>query len=168
MICSDRNWKRLEAAGISTGSVGWPALRPGADWAGVHLDETFAEPNGKTAADWALPLSCASSDAREDPAAAGASDSNHHGSHAGLRAGIASDRSIKADAAPCFHGLLGAAAEAGPVSNRSENLLLIMLLHARRHSGDRHQRLSHLIEQLSGVLLFPQRHGEKFHDCRLV
>jgi Tfp pilus assembly protein PilF len=59
-------WARLEAAGVSTGSVGWPAVRPGADWAGVHLDETFSEPNGKTAADWALPLSCAPSELREE------------------------------------------------------------------------------------------------------
>jgi Tfp pilus assembly protein PilF len=59
-------WSQLEAAGISTGSVGWPAIRPGADWAGLHLDETFAEPTGKTAADWALPLSCARADVRED------------------------------------------------------------------------------------------------------
>ena len=62
-------WMRLEAAGNSTGSVGWPAIRPGADWAGLHLDETFAEPTGKTAADWALPLSCAPADVRDDIAA---------------------------------------------------------------------------------------------------
>jgi len=58
-------WARLEAAGISTGSVGWLAIRPGADWAGVHLDETFAEPTGRTAADWALPLACAPAHLRE-------------------------------------------------------------------------------------------------------
>lgn len=58
-------WSRLQAAGISTGSVGWPAIRPGADWVGIHLDETFAEPTGKTAADWALPLSCAPAHVRE-------------------------------------------------------------------------------------------------------
>ena len=58
-------WARLEAAGISTGSVGWPAIAPGADWAGVHLDETFVQPTGKTAEDWALPLRCAPADARE-------------------------------------------------------------------------------------------------------
>jgi tetratricopeptide (TPR) repeat protein len=56
----------LQAAGISTGSVGWPAIRPGADWAGIHLDETFAEPSGKNAADWALPLSCAPPEVREE------------------------------------------------------------------------------------------------------
>jgi tetratricopeptide (TPR) repeat protein len=58
-------WTRLEAAGISTGSVGWPAIRPGADWPGLHLDETFAEPTGKNAADWALPLSCAPPQVRD-------------------------------------------------------------------------------------------------------
>src|ERR1700744_2900620 len=49
-------WARLESAGFSTASAGWPAIRHGADWNGLHLDETFADPTGKTAADWALPL----------------------------------------------------------------------------------------------------------------
>ena len=59
-------WSRLQAAGVSTGSVGWPAMQPGADWPGVHIDETFADPTGKTAADWALPLRCAPLDARDE------------------------------------------------------------------------------------------------------
>lgn len=59
-------WMRLETAGISTGSVGWPAIRPGAEWQGIHLDETFAEATGKAAADWALPLSCAPANVREE------------------------------------------------------------------------------------------------------
>jgi Flp pilus assembly protein TadD len=59
-------WARLQAAGVSTGSVGWPAIRPGADWAGLHIDETFADPTGRTAADWALPLSCAPREVREE------------------------------------------------------------------------------------------------------
>ena len=58
-------WMRLQAAGFSTGSVGWPAIWPGADWAGVHLDETFADPTGRNAADWALPLWCAPMAVRE-------------------------------------------------------------------------------------------------------
>jgi tetratricopeptide (TPR) repeat protein len=58
-------WARLEAAGVTTGSVGWPGIAPGADWAGVHLDQTFAEATGKTATDWALPLRCAPLDARD-------------------------------------------------------------------------------------------------------
>jgi tetratricopeptide (TPR) repeat protein len=58
-------WARLEAAGLSTGGVGWPAIRPGSAWAGLHLDETFADPTGKTAADWSLPLNCAPAAARE-------------------------------------------------------------------------------------------------------
>ena len=58
-------WARLEAANVSTGSVGWPAIAPGADWPGVHLDQGFVEPTGKTAEDWALPLRCAPTGARE-------------------------------------------------------------------------------------------------------
>ena len=58
-------WATLEAAGVSTGSVAWPALAPGADWAGVHIDDRFCEMTGKTAADWALPRRCAPDDLRE-------------------------------------------------------------------------------------------------------
>jgi Type I phosphodiesterase / nucleotide pyrophosphatase len=58
-------WARLEAAGVPTGSVGWPGVQPGADWAGAHIDETFADPTGKTAADWALPLRCAPGEFRD-------------------------------------------------------------------------------------------------------
>jgi len=57
-------WARLEVAGTSTGSVGWPAIAPGAQWGGVHVDQTFAEPTGKTAEEWALPLRCAPPDTR--------------------------------------------------------------------------------------------------------
>lgn len=57
-------WSRLAAAGVSTGSVGWPASRPGASWPGVHLDDSFAEPSGPDALDWALPLQCAPADVR--------------------------------------------------------------------------------------------------------
>jgi tetratricopeptide (TPR) repeat protein len=52
-------WARLEAAGISTGSLAWPASRPGADWMGVHVDETFVGASGRFGEDWALPLHCA-------------------------------------------------------------------------------------------------------------
>ncbi len=51
-------WATLEAAGISTGSVAWWATRPGADWAGIHVDDAFAEATGRTGADWALPRRC--------------------------------------------------------------------------------------------------------------
>jgi hypothetical protein len=51
-------WARLEAAGVSTGGVGWPAARPGAGWAGLHLDEDFAAASGRTGQDWALPRRC--------------------------------------------------------------------------------------------------------------
>ncbi len=51
-------WARLEAAGVSTAGVGWPAIAPGADWPGVHIDERFGEMTGKTATDWALPRRC--------------------------------------------------------------------------------------------------------------
>jgi tetratricopeptide (TPR) repeat protein len=62
-------WARLEAAGVSTGSVGWPATQPGVDWAGVHIDPTFANPNGKTPEDWSLPLDCAPFALRDEIAA---------------------------------------------------------------------------------------------------
>jgi tetratricopeptide (TPR) repeat protein len=58
-------WARLEAAGVSTSSVGWPALAPGRDWAGVHIDDRFCDMTGKTAADWALPRGCLPDDLRD-------------------------------------------------------------------------------------------------------
>ncbi len=48
-------WARLEAAGVSTGSAGWPATRPGDAWPGLHVDDRFAPPTGFTREDWALP-----------------------------------------------------------------------------------------------------------------
>jgi len=58
-------WARLAEAGVSTGSVGWPAARPGAAWAGDHVDRDFAVATGRSHDDWALPLDCAPPDARE-------------------------------------------------------------------------------------------------------
>jgi len=58
-------WARLEAAGVATGGVGWPVSRPGAAWAGVHVDPDFAAPTGRTPMEWALPLHCAPPEARE-------------------------------------------------------------------------------------------------------
>jgi hypothetical protein len=58
-------WARLEAAGVSTGSVCWPAAGPGADWPGVHIDRGFAEATGPIRRDWALPRRCAPPAARE-------------------------------------------------------------------------------------------------------
>ncbi len=58
-------WSRLEAAGVSTGSVCWPASRPGDDWPGLHVDNSFAEPTGADHRTWALPLHCAPATARE-------------------------------------------------------------------------------------------------------
>ncbi len=58
-------WARLEAAGISTGSVGWPASRPGADWPGLHVDDSFADSTGRDEESWALPLRCAPAGRRE-------------------------------------------------------------------------------------------------------
>jgi tetratricopeptide (TPR) repeat protein len=58
-------WARLEAAGRSTGSAGWPALRSGAAWAGVHIDDRYALPTAPKAQDWALPLRCAPEPVRE-------------------------------------------------------------------------------------------------------
>ncbi len=51
-------WARLEAAGVSTGSVAWRASRPGAEWPGVHIDESFPDPSGIRPGDWALPRRC--------------------------------------------------------------------------------------------------------------
>ena len=58
-------WARLAAAGVSTGSVGWPASRPGAAWAGDHVDRDFAVATAPNHNDWALPLHCAPADTRE-------------------------------------------------------------------------------------------------------
>jgi hypothetical protein len=58
-------WARLAQAGISTGGVAWPSIRPGAAWAGAHVDEDFAEATGRNGADWALPLRCAPGDVRD-------------------------------------------------------------------------------------------------------
>lgn len=59
-------WALLSAAGVTTASVAWPGSRPGDAWAGLHLDEDFAVPSGRTGAEWALPPHCAPPDARED------------------------------------------------------------------------------------------------------
>jgi hypothetical protein len=58
-------WETLAAAGVSVGSVAWPAARPGAAWTGVHIDRDFATATGPDHAGWALPLDCAPADARE-------------------------------------------------------------------------------------------------------
>ena len=58
-------WARLSAADISTGSVAWPSSRPGASWAGWHLDEDFVEATGRRGLDWALPLRCVPDDLRD-------------------------------------------------------------------------------------------------------
>lgn len=57
-------WSRLAAAGVSTGSVAWPAARHGADWPGDHIDRDFAAATGRDAADWTLPIRCARPDLR--------------------------------------------------------------------------------------------------------
>ena len=58
-------WARLEAAGITTGSVDWPASCPGAGWPGLHIDDSFPESSGRAADVWALPLHCVPSNRRE-------------------------------------------------------------------------------------------------------
>ena len=58
-------WARLAAAGVSTGSVAWPASRDGADWDGVHIDDSYAQPSGKSRTDWSLPRRCAPDWARD-------------------------------------------------------------------------------------------------------
>ena len=59
-------WARLAAAGVTTGGIAWPAMRPGAAWPGVHLDEDFIEATGETHDDWVLPRRCAPANLRED------------------------------------------------------------------------------------------------------
>jgi tetratricopeptide (TPR) repeat protein len=49
-------WARLEANGVRTGSVAWPAARPGDSWTGLHIDEDAVQPTSRDPADWALPL----------------------------------------------------------------------------------------------------------------
>jgi tetratricopeptide (TPR) repeat protein len=58
-------WTRLEAAGIRTGVVAWPGSRPGADWGGLVVDDSFAEASGATAQAWALPRRCVPEQLRE-------------------------------------------------------------------------------------------------------
>jgi hypothetical protein len=48
-------WERLHAAGVNTGSVSWPAARPGAEWPGVHLDDSILEASSLKVEHWALP-----------------------------------------------------------------------------------------------------------------
>ena len=50
---------------MSTASVNWPGARHGADWAGWHIDDAFAEASAKNPADWALPRTCMPRDLRE-------------------------------------------------------------------------------------------------------
>jgi tetratricopeptide (TPR) repeat protein len=58
-------WRRLSQAGVSTGSVGWPASRPGAGWDGDHIDRDFADPSARDREGWALPPHCAPAGLRD-------------------------------------------------------------------------------------------------------
>lgn len=58
-------WERLEEAGVPTAGIAWPASAPGAEWPGLHIDETYARPTGRSWEDWALPLHCAPRAERE-------------------------------------------------------------------------------------------------------
>ena len=58
-------WVRLEAAGVSTGSVAWRASSPGAGWPGAHVDERFADASSTDPQDWALPRRCVPDDLRD-------------------------------------------------------------------------------------------------------
>ena len=48
-------WELLEAEGIATATVNWPATAAADRWPGIHVDETFAVPSGAGFADWPLP-----------------------------------------------------------------------------------------------------------------
>ncbi len=58
-------WARLEAAGVSSGRVVWPAARRGAAWPGAFVDEDFILASSRFPEDWALPLGCVPRDLRE-------------------------------------------------------------------------------------------------------
>lgn len=58
-------WVGLAKAGISTGSVAWPASRPGDDWAGMHIDDSLPVASGNSWDEWALPPHCAPAELRE-------------------------------------------------------------------------------------------------------
>jgi len=53
-------WELLEAEGIATACVNWPATSPADRWPGVHVDEAFAMPSGDSFENWALPEHCLS------------------------------------------------------------------------------------------------------------
>ena len=57
-------------------------------------------------------------------------------------------------------GLAARIGRCDPAKNR--------LLDTRRHFRNRHQGLSDLIQKLTGILLFPERHGEELNDRRLM
>ena len=57
-------------------------------------------------------------------------------------------------------GLAARIGRCDPAKNR--------LLDTRRHFRNRHQGLSDLIQKLTGILLFPERHGEELNDRRLT
>ena len=60
-------WEVLEAAGLHTACVGWPATAPGAGWPGRHVDERFAQASGSDFTTWAIPAGAvAPSRLRED------------------------------------------------------------------------------------------------------
>ena len=48
-------WQVLEAAGVPTLTLGWPASVPATAWPGVHVDARFQLPSGPDFATWALP-----------------------------------------------------------------------------------------------------------------
>lgn len=60
-------WEVLEAAGLRTACVGWPATAPGAGWPGRHVDERFAQTSGGDFSTWAIPAGAVAPPAmRED------------------------------------------------------------------------------------------------------
>lgn len=59
-------WERLESAGVGTIGVGWPAIRPGAAWSGIQVDDRLGEPNGKTWDEWLTPPDIAPEAVRAD------------------------------------------------------------------------------------------------------
>jgi tetratricopeptide (TPR) repeat protein len=59
-------WELLEAEGIATATVNWPATAPADRWPGIHVDETFVIPSGAGFDDWPLPAHCLSPSSLRD------------------------------------------------------------------------------------------------------
>lgn len=53
-------WEVLEAAGIRTACIDWPATAPAIRWPGIHVDDRFTIPSGTGFDTWNVPPGCVS------------------------------------------------------------------------------------------------------------